>query len=210
MQYYARAIEKALGSDDVDAFRRDAEAYLAGDEPAPGYDDWDSLARIARRFHARRDGMQQAFLQTRRFMLGQRCPLDVPEGLTGFLDSVEGVAFRLALSNSPASSVDPLLKKLGLLAYLDRTEASAHKPAGLVPRVERVLAETSLAGVPVLSIGDHLKNDIEPAREAGWDTAYIQARPDFPVGVATFRASALEALLPDLRTWVLEKSRSVS
>ncbi len=203
---YGRELERAVAREKASAFRREVDAYLAGETLAPGYDDWDSLARIARRFEADPGGMQQAFLRTRSFMLSGRCALEVPAGLSEFLEEVRGRVFRLAVSNSPASSVDPLLTKLGLLSCLDRTEASAHKPQGFIMRVEGALREAGLLGAPVLSIGDHLRNDIEPAREAGWDTAYIRSRPDFPAGASTYEGPSVEALLPDLRAWVLTRA----
>lgn len=208
MERYARELQRALPTEERSAFLREAEAYLAGDDPAPGYDDWDSLARIARRYAADPAGMQQAFLRTRRFMMSDRCPLEVPDGLAAFLEAAGPVAYRIAMSNSPTSSVDPLLRRLGLLTHLDRTEPSAHKPHGLAERVYRVLESVSLVGVPLLSIGDHLRNDIEPAREAGWDTAYIRSRPDFPVGPATFQGPSLESLLPDLERWVRDRAQA--
>lgn len=206
MERYAWELERALSPGQKTAFRRAAQSYLNREEPAPGYDDWDSLARIADRCGVDAGAMEQAFLRTRRVMLSGQCPLEVPDGLPDFLDSVGGVALRMAMSNSPASSVDPLLSNLGLLRHLDRTEASAHKPHGFVVRVQEALAQVSLVGAPVLSIGDHLRNDIEPAREAGWDTAYLRAREDFPDGPSTYRASSLEALLPDLADWVWRRA----
>lgn len=204
---YADALAQAVPVAHRAAFRAEAHAYLAGEMPAPGYDDWDSLARIARRFAADPDAMQDAFERTRAFMLTDACPLTVPEGLAAFLDEIRGIVFRLAVSNSPASSVDPLLARLDLLRRFDRTESAARKPGGLVPRVRQVLETLGLTGVPVLSVGDHWKNDIEPARQAGWDTAYVKGRPDFPDGPATAEAASLEALLPFLRKWVREQRR---
>lgn len=166
-------------------------------------DGWDAVGLVASGLGADPGAVAGGFSDTRRAMLDGRYALRVPSGLRDLLRSCRGgagaVRCRVALaSNSPASSVGPLLERLGLAGEFDAVLADSGKPDGLL-----AAARTALPGVAaanLLSVGDHYRNDIAPAAAVGAATGYLNPYrlPDRP---ATFTSPDLEHLYPDVLAW---------
>lgn len=119
-------------------------------------------------------GVQQAdrataFLATRAWMSGEGSTLVVTQELPRTLAALAAAGARLAaLSNSPAGTVDDVLRRLGVRDLFFTIAASSNKPAGLL----RFLQENG-AGEQVLCVGDHYVNEIAPALLLGCHALYI-------------------------------------
>lgn len=198
---YAREVAHRLPADAGAGFEARITAHLGRGPSLPGEDDWQALAAHARAVGIEPVRLREAFDATRRWMVEGDCPLERPAGLPAFLARVRRTAFVIVASNSPPSSVGPLLARLGLLALVDEVAAAVGKPAGLVPVVRRLVAAHGLEGLPVMSIGDNHANDILPPQGEGWATAYVRAgRPARPA--TTCSADSLEELLPCVLAWL--------
>jgi FMN phosphatase YigB (HAD superfamily) len=165
-------------------------------------DNWEAVVRLMEPFGQtlNYENWQAAFMETRRYMLEDRCPLVVPEGLTRFLEEARSQATVAVASNSPYEAAVPLLRRLELDTSFDVVRAGAGKPAGLVAAAREIMGSRYDPRC-VLSIGDHYGNDIAPGVEAGWATGHISPRRIFP-GPATYLGSTLEEILPQARMWL--------
>jgi FMN phosphatase YigB (HAD superfamily) len=176
-------------------------------------DGWEAVAVLGRRHGLDEAALQSAFSETRDYMAGPGCELEVPSAYAELLVRLRAEGVRVVLAtNSPADGLDALLRRLDVLPLLDRVVAGTGKPAGL----ERLLRcelglPTAAADAPVdpqaaadgarlLVIGDHWRNDIEPGLRLGAVSAYIDrfGRADGPAHAI---APRVEDLLESLRNW---------
>jgi phosphoglycolate phosphatase-like HAD superfamily hydrolase len=121
-----------------------------------------------------------------------------PEGLADLLRRRPSDVACVLVTNAPVDGIEPVLDRLGLTGLLDELVGGARKPGGMPAVLERLLD-----GRPadrLLSVGDVWRNDLEPAAAIGAATAFVDrfARGE---GAPTFRATTLEALLPDVERW---------
>lgn len=189
---YATAVAEGSGIDA--AFAEDVAARLtaaaAVDDAVDGYDLVRVLAVAAGVDEA---ALSQAYLRSRALLGTAAAPVTAAAGLAEMLAEID--AERILVTNAPSVRLEDTLAGLGLDGAFDRIVTGAGKPAGL----ERLLDELGDER-PVLSIGDIWRNDLAPAHLRGHATALVgsfadaEARP-------TFRATALEDLLDDVRRW---------
>jgi putative hydrolase of the HAD superfamily len=132
--------------------------------------DWWGLPdALAAHYGVAPEDRAAAFLATRDYVSGDAFHLQPEPWLHDTLQTLRAAGIRLvAMSNSPAPTVEDVLAQLGIRQYFSPVIPSADKPYGLT----RFLEE---AGAPdrVLSIGDNYVNDIEPALRAGSPALYI-------------------------------------
>ena len=140
-------------------------------------------------------------MRTRAYMMTDDCRLEVPSTLRPFLVRVRQRVLVALASNSPKEACVPLLEKLGLGDAFDAIRPGAHKPVGLLPIIDELMMRFSIPAGRVLSIGDHYVNDIAPAREAGYRTAYITPT-DYLPGPVDIAGRQLEDVLPAVEAWV--------
>ena len=199
-RYCAPAICRNWTRDHRVRYLQNVDAYLGRSIRVSVEDPWEALVDLARTYDPNRSASQEIFLETRKFMVSDACPLEVPNGLRAFLKEVSGQVVLGCASNSPRDSTWALLRRLGLVDYFDLVVPEAKKPDGLMAAAEQIAGQSVTPG-DTLSIGDNYRNDIAPAVRAGWDTAYIHAyggerRP------CTVQGQTVEELLPFLHRWV--------
>ncbi len=205
-RYYAQQVGQLLPPDIAQAYLAKVQAHLDGEELVAAADNWEAVVQLMEPFGQTLDPQmwQEAFMATRRYMLEDRCPLVIPEGLSGFLAEARPLATLALASNSPYEAAVPLLRRLNLDASFDVIKTQAGKPAGLVAAAKEIMG-AQYDPARVMSIGDHYSNDIAPGVQAGWATGHISPRGVFP-GPATFRGTTLEEILPQAKIW-LQKAR---
>jgi putative hydrolase of the HAD superfamily len=141
---------------------------FAGDRVFIG-DHWGLPDVLAAHYGVGREDRALAFLATRAWMSGARYALEAAPELRGTLEALQAAGARLAaLSNSPAETVDDVLRRLGVRDLFASVLPSSNKPAGLI----RFLQEHG-AGERVLCVGDHYVNEIASALLLGCHALYI-------------------------------------
>lgn len=144
------------------------DALFGGDRFNLG-DRWGLLGSLAARYGVTTQQRDTAFLATRDFMGTPEGRLREERGLRPVLEALRRSGQRLiAMSNSPAATVDDVFGQLGVRDCIDLIISDAHKPRGLQEYLERQTEPES-----TLSVGDNYVNDIEPALEAGGWALYI-------------------------------------
>lgn len=200
-RHYARGIAETFEGDRREDYLAALDRYLGGEGGVEASDGWEAAVVLAGGPRASR-AYPEAFARTREAMLTDACRLDVPTGLTSFLEEAAGRTRRVLMSNTPAFGVLPLLERLGLLPLFDELVCDAGKPVGFGARLRGLAAVYELPPSAVLSIGDHFVNDIEPALAAGCATAYLDPFRVGPSGRATMEAARFEDLLIELAAWL--------
>jgi FMN phosphatase YigB (HAD superfamily) len=213
IRFYARRIAESLGAADATAYLDAFERFLSEGVKASeayedtatarilrgAYDAWGVALILARSLYGAPDTVtQEAFLFSRVQMLGDNCPLERVDALVeAFAELRPDVRIVLA-TNSPAEGLRQLLVRLGVADLFDEVVAGAGKPEGL----RRWLVGAIGDGPPdrVFSLGDHYRNEIEPAVTLGAAAGYIDrfGRADGP---ATATGPRAEEILPALRAW---------
>lgn len=165
-------------------------------------DPWGAAFGLATRcYGVPAEVTESAFTRCRLWMATPECAVELVEPLVRALAELRAAARIALVTNSPRLGLDAFLTRLGVAACFAEVVAGAGKPDGLRRLLRRDLG-TALRERPwlVFSIGDHYRNDIEPAAEIGAATGYIDryGRDDGP---ATATAATAEGLLPALRAW---------
>jgi len=200
---YAAHAAAGLTPDQAEEVRAELDRYLSGSAPRTGaVDGWEAVAALALRYGVTQAALDTAFLASRAGLADGRNAVAVPDGLAALMDTLRG-RYRLVLAtNSPADGLPELLDRIGMTGAFDEVISSTGKPAGLRALLRRLLAETGYAEAPwhAFSIGDHWRNDIAPALDAGAITGYVD-RFERSDGPAHVRAATVTALLPAIAAW---------
>jgi FMN phosphatase YigB (HAD superfamily) len=219
VRYYAARIADTLRPADARDFLAATERYLSAGPAAAAaaadtveaaalresLDSWGAvLSLAARRYDVPGPVIAEAFARCREAMIDRACDVELVGPLMDTLADLRGDVAIVLVTNSPRDSMLPLLDRLGITAAFDDIVAGAAKPDGLRRLLQHRLGP-DLRTRPwrACSIGDHYRNDIEPAVEIGAAAAYIDrfGRADGP---ATARARRAEDLLPVLRAWAAD------
>jgi FMN phosphatase YigB (HAD superfamily) len=170
-------------------------------------DGWEAVAALGFRHGLGQAALASAFAETRAYMTGPGCVLDVPADYAGTLTGLRAQGVRVVLAtNSPEDGLDPLLRRLDVLPLLDEVVAGTGKPAGLERLLRRELSRApGLDAARMLVIGDHWRNDVEPGLRTGAVGLYIDrfGRADGP---AHATAPLVEDLLGTIRNWAGARS----
>jgi FMN phosphatase YigB (HAD superfamily) len=218
VRYYAARIAESLPPADGRDFLAAAERYLAsGPASAAGaadtveaaalresVDSWGAvLSLAARRYEVPGPVIEQAFAQCREWMIDPACPVELVGPLMETLADLRRDVTIVLVTNSPHDSMVPLLDRLGIAGAFDDLVAGTGKPDGLRRFLQRVPPDLRARPWRLFSVGDHYRNDIEPAVEIGAAAGYVDryGRADGP---ATARARRVEDLLPVLRAWAAD------
>lgn len=207
LEIYAAAVAPDLAPSDRGPYLEAVHAFLGGERwrilgaASPPDDGWAAVASFAAARGAPADRVHEAFLATRARIAAGEVRLEVPDGLVEFLTWSRRHCAVVLATNSPASSVVPVLAELGLAGLIDEVASEAHKPGGLVDLVTAWAGRLDADLRRVMSVGDHYRNDIEPAVRAGWFTAYITPWRWVP-GPCSLVGTTMEEVLPGLYEWV--------
>lgn len=197
---YLEALDRYLKSGPAAA--ADSEDTVEAAALREAVDGWGAAFGLAtRRFGATTEVTESAFTGCRQWMTTQECQVELVEPLMRALARLRARARIVLITNSPDAGLAAFLAKLRVDMCFDEVIAGARKPDGLRRLLQRELG-ADLRDRPwrAFSIGDHYRNDIEPAAEIGAATGYIDrhGRCDGP---ATAHGATAECLLPTLRAW---------
>ncbi|GAA5191250.1 HAD family hydrolase [Rugosimonospora acidiphila] len=203
---YAAHAMAGLADADASGFRTELDGYLSGaGSTLDAIDGWGAVAQLAERYGVAAAVLDRAFLHSRTTLADGTSVVAVPDGFAALLAELRP-RYRLVLAtNSPADGLSDLLRRIGMAGAFDRVVSSTGKPAGLRALLPRLLAEIGHTDAPwhAFSVGDHWRNDIEPALDSGAMTGYIDrfGRADGPAHVT---AATLTELLPAIREWAAD------
>ncbi|MGH3255245.1 MAG: HAD family hydrolase [Streptosporangiaceae bacterium] len=219
VRHYAGLIADTLEPAQAKGYLNAMERYIeSGPAAAAGSEDtveaaalreavdpWGAAVGLAaRRYAVPEDVIDFAFARSRLWMAKPECEVELVELLLQTLADLRSCARIILLTNSGYPGLQPLLARLGIGTCFDVIVAEAGKPDGLRRLLQQNLG-TDLRERPwrAFSIGDHYRNDIEPAAEIGAGCGYIDryGRADGP---ATATAATAEDLLPALRAWAAD------
>lgn len=197
--FYAQALSRKMNPTVAQEYLSRVTHFLKSEDAYPdfAYDNWQAVVHLAKPDVD--DAMiQDAFLETREYMMEEDCTLDIPANLKQKLDEWREGAYLVLASNSPEEACVPLLKKLGLYECFDVVHSSSNKPAGLLPIISNL--DLPAADYTYASVGDNFANDIEPVLTAGWVTVHISPRGVFS-GKATVEVRNMEDAYSYLDDW---------
>ena len=206
---YLAALERYLAQGPIAA--RDSEDTVEAAVLRESVDPWGAAFHLATRcYDVPLDVTEYAFTRCRLWMIKPECEVEVVTPLLDTLSDLRSAVQINIITNSGALGLQPLLVRLGIADSFDDVIAGAGKPDGLRRFLQRSLGK-DLRERPwrAFSIGDHYRNDIQPAAEIGAGCAYID-RYDRKDGPATASASAAEDLLPVLRAWADDPEGTVN
>jgi FMN phosphatase YigB (HAD superfamily) len=223
VRYYARHIAQTLPPEAAEPYLATVERYITGGVAAAcdstdtveaaalreSVDPWGAAVHVAARcFGVPPDATELAFAKCRAWMTTPECEIEVVWPLLETLAELRSAARILLVTNSQEAGLRALLERIGVDGYFDEVVAGAGKPDGLRRLLIREL-DTDLRERPwrLFSLGDHYRNDIEPAAEIGAAAGYID-RFDRRDGPATARGRQAEDLLPALHAWVADPPAS--
>ncbi len=219
VRHYAGLIADTLAPDPAESYLKAMERYIESGPAAAAdsedtvqaaalreaVDPWGAAVGLAARCYAvPEDVIACAFARSRLWMAGPECEVELVERLRQTLADLRARARIILLTNSGYPGLQPFLARLGIETDFDAIVAEAGKPDGLRRLLQRNLgADLRERPWRAFSIGDHYRNDIEPAAEIGAGCAYIDryGRADGP---ATATAAVAEDLLPALRAWAAD------
>ncbi|WP_042369400.1 HAD family hydrolase [Streptacidiphilus neutrinimicus] len=218
VRFYARRVAANLPSERATSFLDTFERFLvegvaaadAAADPAEAkalreaQDGWGLVQALAADLGLGDAVTQQAFLDSRIHMLDDACALEVVEPLVELFAELRGDVRIVLATNSPAEGLAPLLDRMGLADAFDEVVAGAGKPVGLRAWMAAAL-DGGRSASALFSLGDHYRNEIEPAVALGAATGYIDrfGRADGP---ATAAAARVEDLLPAVTSWALSQT----
>jgi FMN phosphatase YigB (HAD superfamily) len=187
----------------VDKYLTDGVSGVAEPELLAATDGWEAVARLATaRFGVGRAELDAAFLGSRRKLAEEYCFVEVPGGFLDVLRTLRPSTRLVLATNSPALGLAELLARLDANDIFDEVVSGARKPFGLPILLGGLACRLGVLGRPwrLFSVGDHWHNDIEPAREFGAITGYIDrfGRADGPADVVS---ATLEGVLPTIVEW---------
>ena len=217
VRHYARLLAAHVPPAEAESYLAAFERYLAEGPVAAAastdlveaaalresVDAWGAALQLGRRVYGIGGGaVSQAFAETRAHMAETDLDLEPVTALIDAYRQLRGRVRLLLATNSPLPGMDVLLDRLGAAGLFDEVVGSLGKPDGM-----RRLLAAELGGHPavdpwrLLSVGDHWRNEIEPAVEIGAATGYIDrfGRADGPAG---FTARTAEEAAPSVFAWV--------
>jgi FMN phosphatase YigB (HAD superfamily) len=223
VRYYAELISGVLPAEQAPAYLAAVDRYLESGPAAASatedtveaavlreaVDGWGAASGLAARCHAIPEYVTEAaFARARRWMATPACPIEVVEPLLLAVAELRSEAEACLVTNTGHEDLDRFLDRIGIDGCFDDVVAGADKPDGL-RRLLRARLGPDLRQRPwrAFSVGDHYRNDIEPAAEIGAGCGYIDryGRADGPATVTRPRA---EDVLPALRAWVRDPEAS--
>lgn len=181
-----------------EGFLARAEAEIAAFEAgqaAPYRDGYDVVGTLAADAGVAEGDRQAAYLASRE-LLASAQPADPAPGLAELLERIPEETRVILATNAPAAGVESALAGWGIRDHFDELIYDTGKPAGLGPIIDRALLDGK-----VLSVGDIVINDLDPASERGADTALVGATAEASTASVTMRATTLAELTDQIVAW---------
>jgi len=152
-------------------------------------DPWGIYSNVARYYGISDDALQLAFLETRAHMQSPAFVMTEMRGLRFAIDKLRTYGLHFALAtNSPEPDSRTILTKLGLAGAFQQEVFNANKQVRAKDHFTRLSEQFGIPFAAMVSIGDHYRNEIQPAIELGMMTVCIDryeqpSRPDVDVVV---------------------------
>ena len=137
-------------------------------------DLWWLPAAIARHYGLSVKDANEAFLETRSYMMSSEFVMTPVKGFKEALEKLKEKGFKLALlTNSPKKDSETILTKLGLENIFHYKIFEGQKPTYTAVRFREIKEHFGFSFSEILSIGDNWINEILPAQELGCSTILI-------------------------------------
>lgn len=117
----------------------------------------------------------QAFLETRQYMMGSAFVMKRIPGLQELLEEIQFKKKLVLLTNSPEPDSDAILEKLGLREVFSKKIFMADKPVQTSLHFAEIKKTYGVDYEQILSVGDNWINEIRPARLLGCQTVFIDS-----------------------------------
>lgn len=137
-------------------------------------DQWWLPATVAIHYGISKEGLGQAFYETRAFMQSDAFHMRPIPGLRAWIETLKKSGTHVALmTNSPEEDSRAIIGKLGLTNVFDTMIFLAEKPLKTELHLKRLLQIAGAAPEEAMSVGDNWQNDIAPAVALGMKTLLI-------------------------------------
>ncbi|NSL50897.1 HAD family hydrolase [Calidifontibacillus erzurumensis] len=136
-------------------------------------DLWWVPISIGAHYGALKEQSQQAFLETRDYMMSDQFKMKPIPGLKDLLEFLYKDIHLTLLTNSPEPDSEVILKKLGIDHLFHKKIFNGKKPVKTKKWFEQLRNEVDVKFSEILSVGDNEVNDIKPVSELGCQTIYI-------------------------------------
>lgn len=137
-------------------------------------DLWWLPAAIARHYRLSVKDANDAFLETRSYMMSSEFVMEPVRGFKEALEKLKKKGFELALlTNSPQKDSEIILIKLGLENSFDHKLFEGQKPTYTAKRFHEIKEHFQVQYSNMMSIGDNWINEILPAKDLGCSTILI-------------------------------------
>jgi FMN phosphatase YigB (HAD superfamily) len=168
------------------------EAYKA---PLPDThflgDAWAVVSLLAQTLRLSRETQDKTFREVRGLMLHDVIP---NPGLIEALNALKPRYVTILLSNSPPDTAGDFIRRLGLEHAFTHIGYGSGKPYGLAGCLERFAPDALEDPRSLLSIGDHVFNEIENVRLLGGRTLWICFYPHISYEGCGLRLRTVEEL----------------
>ncbi|MDR2259229.1 MAG: hypothetical protein LBE14_08800, partial [Treponema sp.] len=177
-QFYRAGIKPVNSMDDAAASLqagalKDLTFREAYKSPLPDVhylgDAWAVVSLLAQTLHISREAQDTAFQEVRRRMLHEIVP---DAGLIEAITALKDRYVTILLSNSPQNTAEAFIRRLGLQGAFSYIGYGSGKPYGLLSCLERFVPDVLDRPRALLSIGDHVFNEIENVRLLGGRTLW--------------------------------------
>jgi FMN phosphatase YigB (HAD superfamily) len=141
----------------------------------------------------------RSFLQVREILAGESFTIRPTPGLRETIQSLQGRVIQVMMTNSPQPDSEAILRKVGLYGLFDRMCFRSNKPAGVRAVLDDLVLSYGVRPEQILSVGDNLANEIQPARQYGARTVFLDAHGIGREGDADLVIDGMVQFLPHLR-----------
>lgn len=115
----------------------------------------------------------QAFLETRQYMMGSEFVMKRIPGLQELLEEIQFKKKLVLLTNSPEPDSDAILEKLGLRDVFSKKIFLGDKPVQTSLHFAEIKKTYAVDYQQIVSVGDNWINEIRPAQLLGCQTVFI-------------------------------------
>lgn len=203
-------VEKDIfhGSNGTKTWTGEVSEAVASGNFAHVDDPWGLYGVIAAHYGLSQDGLQEAFYATRAHMQSEAFSMTGLPGLRAAIDALRNSGVHVVLAtNSPEPDSRAILEKLGLTGAFDDCIFNAQKPVKILEHFEKWHQMFQVPYESMVSIGDHYRNEIEPAAKIGMKTIYIDRYVKQPREHVTVQVNGPRDIAAVLMT-VVETSNS--
>lgn len=159
-------------------------------------DPWWIPASIARHYGLSSERIYEAFLETRKFMLGPDFKMKKIPSLAEAIKAVRKKTDIVLYTNSSEEDSEGILTKLGLDGLFSLKIFNGKKPAKTVEWFTYIRDYFQVSFEEIMSVGDNWVNEIRPVKPLGCITAYIDAYDTGETAYTDFAVPTMRELLP--------------